>query len=159
MSNIEPGIYRARGIEGSDQYGTATTGTEQVSVDLELIEIGATVTTILSFSDAATPYSSDRLRALGWEGGASFAGISKNEVNVQISYEEYDGKTRLKAEIQASRFSFARPMDDAQKRAFFARITGGSAPKPVANAGSYPANWDEKPAQEPRGGGRPAMKL
>lgn len=158
MSNIEPGIYRARAIEGSEQYGVAKTGTEQVSVDLELVEIGAVVTAILAFSDAATPYSLDRLRALGWEGGDTFAGISKNEVNVQIAYEEYEGKTRIKAEIQASRFSFAKPMDDAQKRAFFARITGGSAPKPAANAGSYPANWDEKPAQAQRGG-RQAMKL
>lgn len=159
--NIEPGIYRARGIEGSDQYGYAKTGTEQVSVDLELLENGQTVTTILMFSDAATPYSIDRLKALGWEGGDTFEGISKNEVNVQISYEEYDGKTRLKAEIQASRFSFARPMDDAQKRAFFARIKGG-APSPAAASapkqGGYPPNWDEKPAQRGQSA-RPAIKL
>ena len=80
--SIEAGIYRARGIEGSDQFGFAKTGTEQVSIDLELIEIGQTVTTILMFSDAATPYSIDRLKALGWEGGDTFAGTGKETLIV-----------------------------------------------------------------------------
>lgn len=151
---IEQGIYRARGIEGSDQFGFASTGTEQVAIELELLDLGnARVTSILYFSDKSTPQSVEKLKALGWEGGDTFAGISKNEVSVMVSYEDYQGKTRMNVEIQSSRFAFASPMDAQQKRAFFARINGGAAP--ATQAKGYPKNWDEKPAAN----GRPPMKL
>lgn len=165
--DIPGGQYKARGIEGSDQFGTnENNGNDEVSVDLTLVDLQRNVTSILYFSDRATPYSLDRLRLMGWEGGDTFAGISKNEVPVVVKYEVYDSKVRMKVEIVSSRFSFQSPMSDVQKRGFFARLNQiaaqqGSAPRagaaPMgAPVTGYPPNWDGGGGADPN---RPALKL
>ncbi len=165
--DIQPGQYKARGVEGSEQEGAGAKG-EQVAIDLVLVDLnGRTVTTILHFSPDATRYSIDRLKALGWDGGDSFTGISKNEVPVLITYEEYQGKTRMKVEIVASRFSFKVPLSDVEKRGFRARLkqiaaqqesagpaAPGAAPTPRAGV-TYPNDWDKGAPDA----SRPALKI
>src|SRR3712207_4204178 len=95
--DIPPGQYKARGIPGSAQFGTSSTGKDQVSINLVLSDLGRMGTTILSFSDDAAPYSLDRLRLLGVpDGELSEQSIQehcgKNEVPVLVSYQEWDGK-------------------------------------------------------------------
>lgn len=182
--DIPSGVYKGRGVAGSDQYGVGDKG-EQVAVDLNLSDLGRLVTTILHFSEAAAPYSIDRLKLMGWKGGDTFDGIDENEVPVRISYEQWTSpetqtaEWKMKVDIIATRFSFKTPMNDAQKRGFFAKLNqiasqhGGAPARPAgpppagagalpppgstgAPAGGYPQNWDDKPAADPN---RPALKL
>ena len=134
---IEAGIYKGRGIEGSVQHGVSSKGTEQIAIDIEVPQLGRALTTFLYFSEDAAPFALDRLRALGWEGSddPAFPGISKNEVDVQVRYDEYQGKQSLKVEIVTGggRVMLKETMSDQQRRGFMSRIaklnkqSGGAA--------------------------------
>jgi len=157
MSNrIEEGVYKGRGIEGSAQQGVTSNGTEQVALDIEIPALGRAVTTFLYFSDNAAPYSLERLRALGWEGGddPSFPGISKNEVDVSIKYENYQGEDKLKVEIVTGggRVVLKTPMSDQQRRGFMARLAKLEKQSGVP-AGARPAGNGEAA----RAGGKIAL--
>lgn len=140
MSKIEAGTYKARGIEGSVQKGTSTNGTEQLAIDLNVPSLGRSVTTFLYFSDAALPYALDRLRALGWEGGEDpkFPGISKNEVDVQIRYETFEGKEQMKVEIWTGggRPVLKAPMSAQEERGFMSRVSKAAKDAPPAEGGA-----------------------
>lgn len=163
---IPAGEYRARGIAGSEQAGITSNGNDQIGIDLNLIELNRTVTTVLIFTDKSEKYSIDRLRALGWQGGETLAGIDANEVKARIKYEVYAGddgqpKRQMKVEVVTGggRFVFDKPMDDQQKRGFFARLNqiAGSAPAGAGGAkgapagNGYPADWDGKSGTAPTG--------
>lgn len=162
---IPEGMYEARGIEGSEQLGTAETGTEQVVIDLELVDLKRQVSTILPFTEGAMPYSLKRLRALGWEGGDSFEGINKNVVKAVVKYETYNGKRRMKVDIYTGqgRVVLKNTMNDQEKRGFFARLNEfakreGAPPAQGSGApGSkgYPKDWDDKKKGAPAPAGRP----
>ena len=145
------GYYDAMAVEGSEVYGESEGGNEQVAIELRLIDLNRTVISILNFSDKAAPYSLERLKALGWEGGDSLVGIGKNKVQVRAKREYWndretgEAKTAMKYEIQSGgRFAFAKPMDEQKKRGFFAKLNDlasrGTAAK---GAGGYPADWDK----------------
>ena len=91
---IQTGTYKGRGIAGSEQYGVTSNGNDQVVVDLNLVDLGESVSTFLNFSEAAAQYSIDRLRALGWEGNdlSNLTGIDRNEVMVSVKYETWEGR-------------------------------------------------------------------
>lgn len=144
MSDIKAGYYRARGIAGSEQFGSSSNGGEQISVELDVhISDQETrrLTTILAFSGGALPISIERLKALGWDGSNELKGIDRNEVEVQVKYEtnpqKPDEGPQMKVEIKTGggRFAFKAPMNDQQKRGFMANLskhaaqmTGGQAP-------------------------------
>ncbi len=168
---IQAGYYNAHGIEGSDQLGFSGEGNEQVSIELTLTDLNRTVTTFLSFTDAAMPYSLERLRALGWKGGTTFAGIGTNPVQVEIKYEQFNGKRSMKVNITTNgggRFVMKNQMAEPQKLAFFNKVNA-AANAPKAQAGKdYPQDWDtgggpaqQRPAQQQQqtqqasGGGAP----
>lgn len=164
--DVPDGQYKARGVEGSEQWGGGDKG-DQLSVELVLVDVGRIVTTIMHLSEAALPYTIDRLKLLGVPVGpdneiTTLAGISKNEVPVMIRHEEYNGETRMKAEIISSRFSFKKPLSPEEIRANMARINAaakqraathgvaGGTPKngaPAANG--YPENWDQPDPNRP----------
>lgn len=100
MSNLA-GRHKARGVAGSEVFGKSSTGNDQVQVSLALSETGQRVTTFLSFSEKAKPYSMERLYALGWQPGSeeSLPGIDRNEVEIDIKYEMYNGKESMKVDI------------------------------------------------------------
>ena len=147
------GYYDAQAVGEADPhvlYGTSPNGNDEIAIEMKLLDLNRSVFVILSFSDAAAPFSLERLRALGWKGGSDMAGITANKVQVRAKTESYvdkegNPKTRQKYEIMTGkgRFAFQKPMDDQQKRGFFARLNQiasqqGAAQKP----GGYPANWD-----------------
>src|SRR5208337_1473042 len=102
MAEMRAGRFKARGIAGSQQYGEAGANkTLQIAVDLNIPDLGRSVTTFLYFSTAAKPYSIERLRALGWKGNdiRDLSGIDANEVDVEVRSEPYEGKQQWRVEI------------------------------------------------------------
>ena len=99
--SIKAGRYKARGVAGSEQFGKSSTGNDQVAITLSLQETGERVTAFLSFAPKAKPYSTERLHALGWQPGSEeeLPGIDRNEVDVDITYETYNGKESMRVNI------------------------------------------------------------
>lgn len=99
--SIKAGRYKARGVAGSEDFGKSSNGNDQVAITLALSETGQRVTAYLSFTEKAKPYSMERLYALGWTPGSdeSLPGIDRNEVDVDITYEMYNGKEQMKVNI------------------------------------------------------------
>lgn len=127
MSDIQACRCKARAIEGSVQAGESSGGNNQLAIDLECLDgpnQGMILTTFLVFSPAAKPYSLDRLKALGWKGGDTFAGISSNEVTIDVRFELYEGEDKLKVEIMTGggRVKLDKLMGDQQKRAFMSEL-------------------------------------
>lgn len=131
---IEAGKYKAkRNTEHEIQFGKTSGGHEQMAIPLKLSS-GHDVTTFLIFSEASRPYSEDRLKALGWAGPGSDLGDLSNEVDVEISYQEWKGEQKMRVEILTGggRVKLKETMDEAEKRNFLSRLTGvkptGKAP-------------------------------
>ncbi len=128
--------YDADYIPGSLQFGLSKAGNEQISVDLKL-ENGMVVTAFLSFSEAAKPYSEERLRALGWGGAGSALDDTTltQRVKVDISYRLWEGKEQMDVNIVTGggRVKMKSEMDAAQKSAFLRRLCGD------VNSGKKPA--------------------
>ena len=140
---IPAGTYKGRGVAGSAQLGMTRNGGDQVAIDVEIPSLGRTFTTFLFFSDAAKPFSIDRLRALGWDESSddpSFPGIDRNEVDVVVKYETYQGEEKLKVEILTGggKVTLKDTMTDGQKRSFMASLKtaakqAGGAPAAAAS--------------------------
>ena len=138
---IPAGYYQGRAIAGSEQYGFTKKGDEQIVLDLSIPSLERQVSTVLFFSDKAYTYSLERLRACGWTGDdvTQLVGIDANEITVEITYEVYEGKERMKVNIATGggRIKLETPMDAAAKRGFAARMKalakgGAPAPRPQA---------------------------
>lgn len=140
---MQVGRYRGRGIQSSLQYGHSSNGGEQVAINLKL-DTGEVVTTRLSFSGQAEPYSIERLKALGWDGSADFAGCDHSEVDVGITTEEYNGKEQFVVQILTNGFAFKTPMNAAQKQAFGARLA-------KLSTSCSQQKTQEQPKQQPPG--------
>ena len=65
--SITAGTYRAVTVRGSEQFGQAKNGSEQFACDVELLDIGETVTVILSFSGGARKYTVEKMQAMGMQ--------------------------------------------------------------------------------------------
>lgn len=170
MRKYQAGYYRGRGVAGSEQHGYANSGSEQISLDLD-VQISdqevVRLTTIMSFSGGAAEYSIERLKALGWDGSNELRGIDQNEVDVEIKYEVPPGRSeevmRVEIKTGGGRFTFKKPMADAEKRGFMAQLSrqaaqlaggGGGAGGGGQGGGGrgYPDSWDGPPAQGQRQG-------
>jgi len=141
MAQIKAGIYKARAVDA--QYGVTSKGNDQIVVSLKLAS-GEMVSSFLVFTDKTWSFQVDRLRALGCAGNLpmDLTGLDANEVDVQITYETYDGKEKMRVEIMTGggRVQLQNQMDDAQKRAFAARVAAWS------RASGGPAQNGAKPA-------------
>lgn len=168
IDEIPDGFYDAQAVgEGEPHvlYGESSNNNDEVGIEMKLLDLNRNVFVVLSFSDAATPYSLQRLRALGWKGGDDMAGITANKVSVRAKTERFvdrEGKERSKQKFEImtgdGRFTFQKPMDEQRKRGFFARLNAVASQAPAAKngqggaqGGGYPANWDENspPAGKP----------
>lgn len=125
---IPGGVYKGRGIAGSEQYGATSNGNDQIALDLALADIGETATTFLIFTDKSAEFSIQRLRALGWQGDdlSDLTGIDRNEVDVEIKYEVWEGKERMRVQILTGggRVVLQQTMDTKAKKAFAAKFKG-----------------------------------
>jgi hypothetical protein len=137
-------------VAGSEQYATSSTGTDQIAIDVYIPELERTLTTFLHFSAAAAPYAIERLRALGWKGDdlLDLAGIDQQDVDVQVKYETYDGKERMKVEIMTGggRVKLENTMSEQQKRAFAARMKAFTKTTGASSGGARPAAPSPRPA-------------
>lgn len=148
MSNhrIPAGDYRGKAIKGTEQYGQTSKGNDQIVIELDLLDIGEKASTFLVFTDAAAPYSIDRLRALGWKGDdlSNLDGIDANEVGVQVKYEMFEGQEKMKVQILTGGGSvkLKDQLDDKGKKAFAAKYKdlakSVAAPKTAAVAAGKP---------------------
>jgi hypothetical protein len=154
MSNLI-GRHKAR-AEALDCGLSGDDNTETVSVDLRIVEghaKGQMVTAYLYFSEKAGAWSADRLRAIGFQGrslseltmpGTNKPAFAAAECDIDITEEQYDGKSRLKVNILTGKGGFKQKMDDRQRRSFAARfdhlLQGGDA---------SPASTGQRPARDP----------
>src|ERR1700682_4109146 len=98
------GLFKGKAVLDSVQSNETTNGYPQLAVVMRMkTEDGSTqdATTFLIFSAESAPYSFERLRALGWEGNdlRNLKGIDKNEVDVRVFSQDYQGKPQVKCEI------------------------------------------------------------
>jgi len=157
MSSLIPGTYRARVTDPEAiQYGYTRNGHEHVAVPLEVIEgeaAGQSITWFGNFgTDKGIEIAVKALRACGWEGDdiANLVGIEKNEVEIVLALNEYEGKSRLQVQWinrpGDGKVKLQQPMNGQQRTLFGQRVraqmlAGGSAAKPAA----APADFDQIP--------------
>jgi len=123
-------------VAGSEQFGETSGNWPQIALTMRMNADGETQdsTTYLIFSPDAAPYSFARLRALGWTGKdiESIAkdgvpGIDKNEVDVKIWSDTYQGKPQTKCEIMTGGTpTLAKPTDKGVFAKRVAEIMGQS---------------------------------
>lgn len=126
---MKNGRYRAKGIEGA--LGFTSGNKEQVAVLFELLEgeyAGVRMTWHGFFTDKTTKRTIEALRNCGWEGNdlTNLGGINRNEVELVIENEEYEGKTRPKVQwVNAiGRIALSATMPVDQAKAFALRMKG-----------------------------------
>ena len=130
---LEAKTYKGTFIQGSQQIGTTKNGHPQIALDITLKTPDGdhSVTTFLTFSEAASPYSEERLVALGWAGKGNDVDFAKltNEVDVQVSYRTWEGKEQMDVQIQtgSGRVKLKNAMDQAQEKNFLSRLAGKPA--------------------------------
>jgi hypothetical protein len=139
--DIKAGTYKAKAVKGSEQYGESSNEnkTLQIGIDMQIPALERSLTTFLYFSQAAAPYSFERLRALGWKGNdiMDLTGIEENEVEVSVRIEEYNGKPQIRCDIITGGGGKVVMQNKIDKAAFAARlaaITGNSGGAPPAGA-------------------------
>jgi hypothetical protein len=143
--SIAAGTYRAVAVAGSEQYGQTKTGTDQIVLDVDLIDLGERVSVFLYFSEKAAPHSMKRLRAAGWTGTdlANLEGLGSQECSVVVKYEEYQGEQKVKVEIMAGgTITLENKLDDKGKKAFGAKFRDlAKASAPVGNGATNKATF------------------
>lgn len=141
--DIKAGTYKGRAIAGSERFGVSSNGTEQCSFSIDVPELGRSLSTVLSFSEAATPFALERLRACGWQDGDGtlFKNIAKNEINVIVKYEEWQGQQKMKVEILTGNggITFQNPMSQQQVSRLGAYLNGKAKAAPSTNGSARPA--------------------
>lgn len=125
--SLAPGTYTARGVTAA--LGIASTGSEQIAVELEVLDpdyAGQRITWFGFFTEATEARTFEALRHLGWKGDelTDLGGIDQNEVRIVCDNETYQGQTRLKVQwINApGGLALKTPMTPEQVRAFAARM-------------------------------------
>lgn len=147
MADIAAGRYKGKAVKGSEQYNMLEGKAPCVAIDLKIASSGGDVfmTTFLYFSEAAAPYSYERLRALGWKGQgpadlSDFSTIDANEVDIEVTKEVFEGKERTKANILtgASHVTLTDKVDPKTFAAKVAAMLGNSGAAPVASGAKPP---------------------
>jgi hypothetical protein len=131
------GVFRGRAKQRADgtwaQYGERENGNLELIVDVAIVfPEGTLVRSIPHYINEKTyEFVIERLRAHGWKGDdiSNLAGLGDNEVDVEVTVEEYQGKTRNKYNILTGggRFTVQTPVDPKMFAAKMAAISGGKA--------------------------------
>lgn len=128
------GIFKSRAVLGSEQYGETSNNFPQILLTfrMKIDENGSTqeAGAFLIFSPESAPYSYERLRACGWEGNdlTDLRGIDKNEVDVRVWEESWQGKPQIKVEIMSGggKVTMAKPLSKSDFAARVKAATGGT---------------------------------
>jgi len=126
------GNYTAKAT-GSFDFGTSARGTEQVAVEVEILdgeEAGRFMTWFGYFSEKTSERTVEALRLLGWQGDdiTKLEGLGSRRVSIVVEHEDYDGKTNAKIQwvnrLGGLGVKLKTPMDDKAKRVFAAKMKG-----------------------------------
>jgi hypothetical protein len=153
MSDIQAGTYRARAVSAA--LGETSTGSEQVAVEFELLDVegnaGPHIVWYGYFTEKTVKTTIKALRTCGWTGDllTDLSGIDTNEVSLVIE-EESDQNGRMRPRVRwvnapgGAGLSLKAPLDGEKARAFAAKMRsriaamdqaeGASKPKPRATA-------------------------
>ncbi len=162
--SIQPGTYRAQAIKGSAKLGKSNTGTEQVGVQLALldadgVETDYTIGWYGYFTDGTFDRTIESLRNMGWQGDnlADLSTVGSKACEIVVDFEEYQGRRSLKVKFinSAGRRTVAmkNEMDAGAAAAFAARMRGQVV---AANGGK--ASRTATPSARPAGGAAPAAR-
>lgn len=161
--NIGRHLAKAIGID----FGIAGTGTEQVAVTFEVTEgecVGETIGWYGSFTDKATKYTIQALRACGWKGDdLSEIGVADMPDPVELVVQEdedLEGNPVLRVRYINRPGSggavLKSPMTPDQRKAFASRLRGACmAEKPASTAAKPAATPKAKAARQPGGASIP----
>jgi hypothetical protein len=128
---IPNGHHRARAV-GAELGRSPKKGTEQIVVEFQLLD-GELAGERINWIGYFTPNTSDRtleaLRICGWKTDdvTDLDGLTDNEVSLAIEQETYQDKTHAKVQFVnrlGSGFKMKSPMNDAEKKAFAAKMRG-----------------------------------
>ena len=151
---IEAGTHQARA--NSWALGKASTGTVQVAVEFGLSD-GRSITWFGPLTEKALEHTVKGLRACGWEGAdiselaVPTCGLDKNEVELVVEVEEYNGETRAKVRwvnAVGGGLRMAATLEGGELAAFAAKLKGrilGLDPSSAARRAAGPARPPEPP--------------
>ena len=145
-------------------FGHAKSGTEQVAMNFEILNEGfegQSVGWYGSFVGGATAVTLRQLRDAGWTGESltDTVGLGDVEVELDVRFEEYEGKERMKVNIWP-KGGFAVKMDKpivgGALSALDARLKGAilQSKRPAAGAAGPPPAW-KAPARPAAPAARP----
>jgi hypothetical protein len=130
QSDVKEGIYRVRGVQGSQEYGESKGGHPELILLVTVLDLKRDLTVALSFHPNAAPYSLQRLRALGCESTdlSQLTGLDSKEMLAKLFYDNYSGTPVLKVELMTGggQFHVAKPVDPKVWAARVAAILGGN---------------------------------
>lgn len=139
MADIKSGIYKAKVVKGSEEYGESANKTPELLLRVHVPELQRELTVVLYFSESASPYSLERLRLCGWKGTdlSDLTGVDENEIEIEVKYEDYQGAPKMKVGIRSGggTFSTKTPVDKKAFAAKVAAIAGLPAPTGVPKPG------------------------
>lgn len=123
---LDAGYYRARAVEYA--LGKTEKGGRQVAVRFETLDdegrSGASITWYGYFTDKTRERTLESLQHCGWEGDdiTDLSGIERNEVQLVVEHEEYEGKVRAKVawvnRPGGGGIAIKAPLDEAEKAEF-----------------------------------------
>jgi hypothetical protein len=126
---IADGVYRARAIQGA--LGQASTGSDQVAVEFEILTEGLEgqhITWFGYFTDATWERTVEALRTCGWQGDdlSDLTGLGASEVDLVIEQEEYNGKYSAKVKWinKPGGMSLKAPMSPERAQQFASEMKG-----------------------------------
>ena len=131
---IPAGYYNGKPTGG--KLTTTTNGTPQFAVNF-LLDNGDNRTVFMFTTDAAWPFTEEKLKAIGWDGNPDEMHFTAEAVELQCKHETYKEKTREKWDVAGGKKEW-EPAPADVKRSVMARwkaSAGKTTPAPVA-AGS-----------------------
>jgi hypothetical protein len=144
--------------------GHSSNGTEQIAVLFEYVDKNGepdTITWFGFFTDAAADRTIEALRYCGWEGDdfGRLEGLDKNEVELVLENETYQGKERVKVQWvnRLSGLALKAPMNAAQIAAFSARMRGKAVASKQKMATPSTQQRGASRVSDARNGGGPDM--
>lgn len=144
-----PGTYNATAIGSEAELGQSSKkGTPQITVPCHL-DSGDTVTWVGFATPAAMPFTVKALRAMGWQGDdlSDLSTVGSKPFEVVLIEEVYGETAYIKVQFVneiGGGPKIGKPMGDAEKKAFAARMRGA-----VRAAGAVPVASKEKPQAGP----------
>ena len=146
------GTFRARAVQGSATLGFTSGGKEQVGVQFQILEgedTGKHITWYGFFTDKSTERTIESLRHMGWQGDdlSDLSTVGDRDAPdvllvIEDELDDRDGTMRSRVRWvnrMGSGVAIKDKMDDAQARAFAARMKGAAVASRQKSATQRPA--------------------